>query len=210
MRQPRSFSKDSFWHVLNRGVAKESIFREKGDFIFYLYKIKELIKKYPVGIHCYNFIPNHVHYLLKQTTDVPPGKFIGSLHTSLGIYINKKYSRSGHLFQDRYKARPLGEEALLPVSVYINLNKVLEQTQHVQEKRISKNQLNKLLEEATTDPWSSYAVYLGLREDGITDSKFILSLLSDDIQKARKEYKKLAEELITSGFFLKTRGIVFD
>ena len=44
---------------------------------------------------------------------------------------------------------------------------------------------------------------LGLKEDGITETKFILSLLSDDIKKAREEYKKLAKDFVTSGYFLK-------
>ena len=210
MRPLREFSKGSFWHIFNRGVAKENIFRQKDDFIFYLYKVKEFLKKYPVTIHAYNLLYNHLHYLIQQTSEIIPSKFIGSLHTSVGLHINRKYSRVGHLFQDRFKAKQLGKEALLPVSFYVNLNKILEKLEHIEKTKISKKYLDELLEEAERDPWSSYGVYLGLREDGITQTKFILSLISDDMKKARQEYRKLARQFIASGYFLKTRDLFFE
>lgn len=210
MREKRAFQKGAFWHIFNRGVAKENIFREKTDFIFYLYKTKEFLKKYPLTIHAYNLLPNHIHHLIEQTSEVSPSKFIGSLHTSLALHLNKKYSRVGHLFQDRFKSKQLEKESLLPASIYINLNKVLEKFQHLNTIKVSKKMLMKLLDEAEKDPWSSYPVYLGLRDDGITHTKFILSIISDDIEKAREEYKKIATEFITSGYFLKTRDLFFE
>lgn len=210
MRKPREFYKGGFWHIFNRGVAKENIFREKSDFVFYLYKVKDFIKKYPVTIHGYNLISNHVHYIIEQTSGITPSKFIGSLHSSVGLHINRKYSRVGHLFQDRFKAKPLDRDAFLPTSLYVNLNKILEKLEHVKKSHISKKELDKLLEEAERDPWSSYPVYLGLRDDGITQTKFILSLISDDIKKARQEYRKLARQFLISGYFLKTRDLFFE
>ncbi len=210
MRQTRKFYKGGFWHILNRGVAKEDIFREKEDFMFYLYKIKEFLEKYPVTIHAYNLLTNHLHHLIEQTSEIAPGKFIGSLHTSFSLHTNRKYSRVGHLFQDRYKAKELEKGILLPVSIYINLNKILEKLQHTSKTSISKRDLDKLLEEAERDLWSSYPVYLGLRDDGITQTKFILSLISDDIRKARQEYRKLARYFLISGYFLKTRDLIFE
>jgi hypothetical protein len=149
---------------------------------------------------------------MEQTTnEVLPSKFIASIHTSLGNYINRKYTRVGHLFQDRCKVKDIKEDKhLLSISVYINLNKILEELQHKEKSIISKNELGQLLKKAENDPWSSYPVYLGLRDDGITEDKFILSLLSDNIKKAREEYKKLAKEFLISGYFLKTRDLIFE
>lgn len=208
-RPIREFYKGGFSHILNRGVDKGEIFRNKEDYVFYLYRIKETLKKYPINIHGYNFLSNHIHYLIEQSLiEIPPNKFIASLHTSLGNYINRKYSRVGHLFQDRCKVKSIKEDKhLLAISFYINLNKVLEKLEHIDKTKASMDYLNMLLEEAERDPWSSYPIYLGLREDGITNTKFILSLISDDIGKAGEEYKKMAKEFIISGYFLKTRDI---
>ncbi|MBU2635097.1 transposase [Patescibacteria group bacterium] len=210
MRQLREFYKEGFWHIFNRGVAKQNIFQKRDDFIFYLYKTKEVLKKYPVTIYSYNLLANHLHYLIKQNSEITPSKFIGNLHSMFGMYVNRKYSRVGPLFQGRFKANPLEESALLSVSFYINLNKVLEKLEHLEKSKISIKDLDRLLEEAEKDPWTSYPVYLGLRKDGITQTKFILSLLSDDIKKAREEYRKMAREFILSGYFLKTRDLLFE
>lgn len=211
-RPLRQFYKGGVWHILNRGVAKTDIFRNKSDYNFYLYKVRDAIEKYPVGIFAFNFLSNHIHYLIKQVRDdASPNKFIASIHTSLGNYINRKYVRAGHLFQDRCKVKEIeSNKHLLAISVYINLNKVLEILQDKEKSVVSKAELQKLLEGAEGDPWSSYASYLGLREDGIAQPEFVLSLLSDDITKARREYKKFAEDLIKSGYFLKTRDLVFE
>jgi REP element-mobilizing transposase RayT len=211
-RPIRQFFKGGIWHILNRGVAKADIFHCKEDYVFYMYKINEALKKYPVGIHAFNLLSNHIHYLLEQTLDeVSPSKFIASIHTSLGHYTNRKYSRVGHLFQDRCKVKDIKEdEHLLAVSVYINLNKILERLEHLERLSISKDKLEGLFLEAEKDPWSSYPVYLGLRRDGITKTDFILSLICDNMKKAQKEYKKFAKHLVTSGYFIKTRDLVFE
>jgi len=211
MHQRRDFYKGGFWHIYNRGVAKQDIFREKDDFIYYLYKAKEVLKKHPLSIYAYSLLNNHLHYLIEQTTQIPPGKFISSLHTSFGIRINKKYDRVGHLFQDRYNAKPVkNTDYLLDLSIYINLNTILEKLQHLEKTSVSRRKLKTLLDEAENYPWSSYGVYLGLREDGITNDRFILSIISDDIEKARKEYQKLSKEMLISKRFLKIRDLTFE
>jgi len=125
--------------------------------------------------------------------------------------LNKKYGRVGHIFQGRPQIKKIeNTDYLLDLSFYINLNNILEELQHRNFARISKAELDKLLKKAENYPWSSYGVYLGLREDGITDAKFILSIISDDVKKAREEYRKLAREMLISKRFLKIRDLTFE
>lgn len=211
MRKPREFYKGCFYHIFNRGVNKEIIFREKGDFVLYLYKFKEALKKFPITIHCYNLIPNHFHHLTQQTSEKPLSDFYQSFHTSFSLSLNKKYGRAGHIFQGRPQVKKIeNTDYLLDLSFYINLNNILEELQHRDFSKISKTELDKLLNKAENYPWSSYGVYLGIREDGITNEKFILSILSDDLKKARKEYQKLAREMLISKRFLKIRDLTFE
>ena len=211
MRKTREFYKGCFCHVFNRGVNRGIIFREKGDFILYLYKFKEVLKKFPIIIHCYNLIPNHFHHLSQQTSEKSLSNFYQSFHTSFSMSLNKKYGRVGHIFQGRPQIKKIeNTDYLLDLSFYINLNNILEELQHRNFARISKAELDKLLKKAENYPWSSYGVYLGLREDGITDAKFILSIISDDVKKAREEYRKLAREMLISKRFLKIRDLTFE
>ncbi len=71
---------------------------------------------------CYALLPNHFHLLVHQTDNVL-NRFMNSLGTRYGMYFNRKYKRSGVLFQDVYKAVPVeSEEQLLHLSRYIHLN----------------------------------------------------------------------------------------
>lgn len=214
MAQPnREFHKGGIWHIVNRGVMKMDIFQEKEDYAYFLYRIKESLKKYPIKIHSFNFISNHLHYLIEQISEkFPPSNFLASIHTGLGVFINKKYKRVGHLFQNRCTIKLIeNDEHLLKVSFYINLNEVLEKLQHADRKRpVSAVEVNQLIDKACKNPWSSFPVLCGLRDDGITNPDFILSLLSDDKVKAQKEYKELAKQFLISGHFLKTRDLTFE
>lgn len=212
-RPLREFYKGGFWHIVNRAVTNEKIFREKDDYAFCLYKMKENLEKYPLKIHAYNLVSNHIHYLIEQTSSkFAPSKFLANFHRMVSRQANKKYSRSGHLFQDRCRVKTIqGNEYLLNVSFYINLNKVLEKLQAFDRSVVvSKQDVDQLLEDAEKDPWSSYPSYLGLRDDYITQPDFILSILSNDIKKAREEYRKAARNFIVSGYFLKTRDLTFE
>ena len=73
---------------------------------------------------CYALLPNHFHLLIYQTDNVI-NHFMNSLGTRYSMYFNRKYKRSGVLFQDVYKAVPVeSEEQLLHLSRYIHLNPV--------------------------------------------------------------------------------------
>lgn len=72
---------------------------------------------------CFALLPNHFHFIVKQTLANTIDQFINSLCTRYTMYFNKKYHRVGRLYQDVYKAvRVESEEQLLHLSRYINLN----------------------------------------------------------------------------------------
>ncbi|MBI5451903.1 transposase, partial [Candidatus Gottesmanbacteria bacterium] len=87
--------------------------------------IKQLrLKNYSGNIElvCYALLPNHFHLLIHQHENVL-NRFMNSLGTRYGMYFNRKYKRTGILFQDVYKAVVVyTDEQLLHLSRYIHLN----------------------------------------------------------------------------------------
>jgi putative transposase len=55
----------------------------------------------------YCLMPNHFHFLIKQTKPATIDRFMNSLGTRYTMYFNKKYKRVGTLYQSVYKAAPL-------------------------------------------------------------------------------------------------------
>jgi putative transposase len=111
----------SYYHVYNRGVEKRDIFLDDGDYNFLLKKLA-IYEKY-AEIQCFCLMPNHFHFLLRTKYERGIERFARGAFTSYSMYFNRKYSRVGHLFQERYKARLLRSETdLASVISYIKGN----------------------------------------------------------------------------------------
>ena len=76
-----------------------------------------------VTLLAFSLMPNHFHLLLRQTVPGAMSEFMRRLCTGYVMYFNKKYHRVGPLFQGKYKAlRVLDNAHLMEVSRYIHLN----------------------------------------------------------------------------------------
>lgn len=141
------FALGEFYHVYNRGTEKRVIFESESDYqrfqdllflcntstainardvyrdlsTVYAYERGELL----VAIGAYCQMPNHFHLLLTPLVESGVGKFLGKLCTSYSMYFNKKYERSGRLFESSFRARHVAsDEYLKYLFSYIHLNPV--------------------------------------------------------------------------------------
>ena len=90
-------------------------FRKLGDFLEKQEKI--------VDVPSYIFNPNHFHFILKQLRHEGISNFMHKIGTSYTNYFNKKYERSGALFQGPFKAIPIiDDEYFLWLIGYVNGN----------------------------------------------------------------------------------------
>ena len=138
---------DHIYHIFNRGVNKGDIFFNDGDYYrFYLaavhYTIKTTKFSYErsptvindtgslnqprVEILAYCLMPNHFHFLIKQSVDNGITSYMRQLTNSYSHYANIKYKRVGPLFGSRFKNVLIEtEEQLIHVSRYIHLNPLI-------------------------------------------------------------------------------------
>ena len=81
------------------------------------------LQKPLVDIIAYCLNPNHYHFILSQLEERGIEKFMHRLGTAYTMFFNKKYKRSGSLFQGRFKAIHIeSNEYLLYLSAYVNKN----------------------------------------------------------------------------------------
>jgi len=140
------FMTGEYYHVFNRGVEKRPIFMDKEDYLRFLYILNNFntpesafnTKKYSkkprlytrgrtssklVEIENWCFMPNHYHLCLRQLSDAGISKFLQKVMTGYTMYFNKKYKRSGVLFQGKTKSRYIDREKYLNyLHYYIDLN----------------------------------------------------------------------------------------
>lgn len=123
-RKPRIISSTGIYHIILRSVNQQIIFEEDSDFQKFLFILSDCKSKYDVDIFAYCLMSNHIHLLLRSDSDTLSHFFL-SLGTRFARWYNDKYTRYGHLFQERYHSKPVEDEAYFITSfLYIHNNPV--------------------------------------------------------------------------------------
>lgn len=129
---------DSYYHIYSRGVNRSPIFLSHGDYVVFFGLLKRYLSVKPAknenGViypHFYNevellafcLMPTHFHLLIYQHDQMAMQNLMRALMTSYSMYFNKRYKRSGPLFEGRYRAVLINSEPyIFHISRYIHLN----------------------------------------------------------------------------------------
>lgn len=121
-RTAREHSQFGYIHVICRGINKQVLFEEDRDYSFYLYLLEKYSRETGVTVNAYCLMDNHVHLLLCDLD-----RCVATMMKKIGVayagYFNRKYERTGHLFQGRFHSVPIENEiALKTVFRYILQN----------------------------------------------------------------------------------------
>ena len=123
-RKPRILSSTGIYHVILRSVNQHIIFEEDADYHKFLYILSDCRKKFDIDIYAYCLMDNHIHMLIYSPPDQLASLF-QSLGTRFARWYNIKYSRTGHLFQERFHSTAIDSEGyFLSTLVYIHNNPV--------------------------------------------------------------------------------------
>ena len=114
--------KIGFYHILNRGVEKRTIYLDDEDFLKFLEIVEDSALVYDFSIYSFCLMSNHYHLLLK-TSQKNLSLLMRQINSRYSIYFNNKYKRVGPLFQGRFKSCFVYDEHYLQALVkYIELN----------------------------------------------------------------------------------------
>lgn len=181
-RDYKKFNSGSIAHIYNR----EKIFLNEQDYKAFLFRVglclgftnEELNKEKSIAmpysriritetsknnfkLHAFCLMPNHFHLLIEQVGNVPISKVISKICSSYAKYINNKYDRVGHIFQDCFKAVLIEDNSqLIWASTYIHMNPVKD--------RIVKNPKDY--------KWSSYNDFTSERNLPMINKDLLISI----------------------------------
>ena len=176
-RSTRELSSTGVYHIMMRGNEKRNIFIDDKDRERFLKIInsKNINGEYEIFGYC--LMNNHIHLIIKEST-MGISKIIKRINISYAQYFNKKYNRIGHVFQDRFKSEAIEDDNYLLCAIrYIHNNPVKA----------------KIVSHPSKYKWSSYNNYIS-GESNIVSIDFVLSLYSDDIKKAIRNYQNFSLE----------------
>ena len=147
------------YHVVTRGNNRSWVFEAKEDFEKYLEILGRYKTRYGFLLYHWVLMNNHVHLLVETTADGALTKVMHGINLSYTLWVNRRYRRVGHLWQDRFKSFPVETDSYL-----------LECGRYIE-----RNPLRAGLVQSPADyPWSSFGTHAEARVDGITDRHKLL------------------------------------
>jgi len=171
-RAARKKSESGVYHIVLRGVNRQTVFYDGEDREVFLNRLKIVQKKHGFIIYAFCLMNNHVHLIIKEK-ESGIGKIMQKSLTSYIYWYNSKYERAGNLFQDRYKSEPISDDSYLLSAVrYVHQNPVKAKT----------------VTTVGEYKWSSYGAYLNDKES-LVETKLVL-----DILQGREAYKQFMQE----------------
>ncbi|MFZ1986081.1 MAG: transposase [Desulfatitalea sp.] len=185
-RRARLDAPGTLHHVIVRGIEKRKIVDDDQDRGKLIKRLGDLSQRTHTAIYAWSLMTNHAHLLLRSG---PQGlaTFMRKLLTGYAGGYNRRHSRHGHLFQNRYKSIVVEEDAYFKELVrYIHLNP------------LRAGLVNSL---AALDryPWSGHSILMGNNEYGWHESAYVLSWFGNRPQHARQAYRSFVEKGIEIG-----------
>ena len=112
-RKPRVDVAGEIYHVVNRGVARRTLFHSKRDYEAFEGLIRKAYLRCRLSLLAWCLMPNHWHFVVRPEEDGQMGKFFAWLtqkhvirhHRSLGTV------GEGSLYQGRYKSYMVSSDA---------------------------------------------------------------------------------------------------
>jgi len=151
-------------HIYNRGVNQGLIYFAEENYHFFLDRLTKYFTPDKASITSYCLMPNHFHLLIYPMT-VDFGNYVMQpFSVSYTKAINKRFKRTGPLFDGPYQAKLIDEDKyLLHLSRYIHLNPVSAG----------------LVNRAEDWEFSSYRDYIGTRTSGFINPNIITGYFAD-------------------------------
>ena len=121
-RTARAKSASNIYHVMLRGINRQQIFFDEEDNRYFLRLLDRFKKPCGYTLHAYCLMGNHVHLLIE-----PSGEALDTtmtrIETRYAMWFNRKYQRTGYLFQNRFRSEAVEtEQYFMTVLRYILQN----------------------------------------------------------------------------------------
>jgi putative transposase len=182
-RKPRIDFPGALSHVIVRGNRRAAIFHDDEDYATYVNRLERYRRRDGVTLYAYVLMPNHVHLLL-ETNEQPLSRTLQTLQFTYSQYYNRRYGKTGHLFQGRYQAILCDRDVyLLDLVRYLHLNPARVRTPL----------------DPWTYRWSSHAAYLGRSSPVQVSTGPVLASFHREVGAARQAYRRFMREGLAYG-----------
>ena len=194
--------KDIIYHLYNKGNNGQKIFFSRDNYIFFLQKVRKHLYPY-CDILAYCLMPNHFHFMILANSNSVKTKKFGrrkanvfseNLRVMLSSYtraINKQEKRSGSLFQQHSKFKPLNDIFYGKISNPSSVAYDYYCFHYIHNNPVKAN----LVRNKENWEFSSYKDYSGLRNGNLINKELALKTISleDELFNTQNDFNDLLE-----------------
>ena len=112
-RIARAVAVDFPHHIIQRGNNRQKVFFAIETRKKYLKLIEEYADIWNASVLAYCLMTNHIHLLVKPHQEDSLSKMMQGVSQGYSKYINKRYKRTGRLWESRYYSCVVDEESYL-------------------------------------------------------------------------------------------------
>ncbi len=124
-RSPREDEPDSWHHVMNRGLARRTMFEGNQDVRYFLTWVARMVQARLIEVHAFVVMMTHFHLLIRS----PRGELSRAMmriQTEFARWFNRSRLRDGPLHRGRFRSKQVRSLAYRRILVrYIDSNPVL-------------------------------------------------------------------------------------
>ena len=111
--------------IVQRGNNRADVFFSPEDREVYLYLVKSYSEKWCAPVICYCLMTTHAHLLVTPSSEVSLQKMMQGITLCYTQHINRKYGRTGRLWESRYQSCIVEQRSYLwVVARYVEQNPV--------------------------------------------------------------------------------------
>lgn len=170
-------------HVVQRGNNRQICFADDADLKAYAHWLREGTGKYGVAVHAWVFMTNHVHLLVTPDSADGVSRCMQYLGRHYVRRFNKRYRRTGTLFEGRFKSSVVQSRGyLLACQRYIELNPVRAG----------------MVRDPADYPWSSYRAHAFGTSVGLWQPHQEYLTLGETPAQRRSAYRQFFAEELTA------------
>ena len=112
-------------HVIQRGVNRVDIFRTPSDYECFLTIFRAAAAAHETDVHTYVLMTNHIHFIVTPRVEGALSKTMKNVGQTYVRYFNRRYERTGGLFDGRYRSLVIDSESYWFTCMrYVELNPV--------------------------------------------------------------------------------------
>lgn len=192
-RLPRLVQADRMHYVAQFAHEGISLFRDADDYQILRKWLLEASRQFKVAVHCYAFLPTGLQFLVTPTDGTGLARMMQWLGRHYVPYFNRKYGRSGGLWQGRFRTT-----IIEPARYFVDCCRYIEAAPY----RAG------IVAEVGAYTWSSYRHHAGLQVDYILHDPPQYWALGNTPFEREANYVTHLEQVLTSSELKHLQGVL--